>query len=518
MNPTEQIHARVLIVDDEAANVELLTELFRMHGARTMSATDGKAALEIAKQEKPDMILLDVMMPGIDGYEVCRQLKMDEATRRLPVVMITGLGQLDDKIKGLEAGADDFLSKPVNAAELLTRSRSLLRVKELNDELEGAYHNLAGIASFTNDLLRDFDPYQFDINRGLDDLMTFMMGPDTAENLRPERVLLFNAARDRLWEGWVYHLEDGHVRRRALPLGLPDEALNPIFNHSDFFGRTLEQVYTNLDSMQRDSLASAHIWQDIGQQPPTRNLVAYRSPGVAVVSLDTPKQVGYYDAQVLSALVANIHMFLRTISSQVREVERAFLYTIGALARAAEVHDEDTGDHILRVNLYAEALSRSLGCDETFTRVLSYSAQMHDVGKMHVHPDILRKPGRLNAEEWEAVKRHTVYGARILGEDPRLATARELALSHHEKWDGSGYPKGLRGEEIPLSGRITMMADVYDALRSVRPYKKSFDHQTAVNIIRRGDDRLQPGHFDPDVLEAFLDNNHLFDEIYNTGR
>lgn len=517
MTPTEQISARILIVDDEVANVELLTELFSMHGAQTIAATDGKTALEMAKQEKPDMILLDVMMPGIDGYEVCRQLKEDEATRRLPVVMITGLGQLDDKIKGLEAGADDFLSKPVNAAELLTRSRSLLRVKELNDELEGAYHNLAGIASFTNDLLRDFDPYDFDINRGLDDLMSFLMGPDTAENLRPQRVLLFNAARDGLWEGWVYHIEDGHVLRRALPQGLADTSMNPIFSHSNAIGNTLEQAYTNLDAVQREALAAASIWQDIGQSPPTRNLVAYRSPGVAVVSLDTPKQVGYYDAQVLSALVANIHMFLRTISSQVREVERAFLYTIGALARAAETHDEDTGDHILRVNLYAEALARSLGCDENFTRVLSYSAQMHDVGKMHVHPDILRKPSRLNEREWEAVKQHTIYGAKILGDDPRLATARELAMSHHEKWDGTGYPKGLSGEQIPLSGRITMMADVYDALRSIRPYKKSFDHQTAVNIIRRGDDRLQPGHFDPRVLEAFLDNQQLFEEIYNSG-
>lgn len=180
--------------------------------------------------------------------------------------------------------------------------------------------------------------------------------------------------------------------------------------------------------------------------------MAYRSDSVAVLALDFGKQVSAYEAQVLSALVATIHFFLKTISSKIQEVERAFLYTIGDLARAAESHDEDTGNQIIRVNRYAESVATALGCEPNFVKVMGYSAQVHDVGKLHIHPDILRKPDRLTTREWNEVKKHTIYGVRILGEDPRLAMAREVALSHHEHWDGSGYPKELKGSDIPLTG------------------------------------------------------------------
>jgi HD-GYP domain-containing protein (c-di-GMP phosphodiesterase class II) len=256
------------------------------------------------------------------------------------------------------------------------------------------------------------------------------------------------------------------------------------------------------------------LWSQVREPPPERNLVAYRSGEVAVLAMDFGKQVTKYEAQVLSALVVTTHFFLRTISSQVQEVERAFLYTIGALARAAESHDEDTGDHIVRVNRYAELVARHLGCDPGFVSTLGYSAQMHDVGKLHIHPDILRKPGALDADEWAQVKLHTVFGARILGDDARLAMAREVALTHHEHWDGSGYPQGLAGEAIPLSGRITMLADVYDALRSQRPYKPAFDHATAVEIILRGDRRISPQYFDPRVLELFGDLHYEIERIF----
>jgi HD-GYP domain-containing protein (c-di-GMP phosphodiesterase class II) len=139
---------------------------------------------------------------------------------------------------------------------------------------------------------------------------------------------------------------------------------------------------------------------------------------------------------------------------------------------------------------------------------------MHDVGKLHVHPDILKKPGRLNPKEWEEVKKHTIYGLHILGDDPRLAMAREVAVAHHERWDGSGYPYGLAGEDIPLSARIVMMADTYDALRSARPYKPAYDHATALKIITKGDDYLKPGYFDPRVLEAFGDIHRVMEDIY----
>jgi len=508
------IQGKVLIVDDEPTNLLLMEELFHQQGATTVSAANGLDALRLARENRPDLILLDVMMPGMDGYEVCRNLKADETTRRIPVVMVTGLGALDDKLKGLEAGADDFLSKPVNAAELLTRSRNLLRVKELDNELDNAYQRLAEIASYTNVLLRHFDPYAFDLQDSLRGLMEFLLGSKPGDKTRPERALLLGADAIGNWNGWLHAFRDHAVGSQALETPLSPAQLRPLFGGQDV-------VYANQGEAAFDEAVRLPLWALVGDRPPVRNLVGYRSDSVAVVALDFGKTVSAYDAQVLSALVGTIHFFLKTISSQIQEVERAFLYTIGALARAAESHDEDTGNHIVRVNRYAELVARALDCDETFIKTLGYSAQMHDVGKLHIHPDILRKPSRLTPEEWAEVKKHTLYGVRILGDDPRLAMAREVALSHHEHWDGSGYPYGLKGPHIPLSGRITMLADIYDALRSIRPYKPAFDHATAVRIITKGDDRVRPEHFDPKVLEVFGDLHHeieaIFLELPSTG-
>jgi HD-GYP domain-containing protein (c-di-GMP phosphodiesterase class II) len=133
---------------------------------------------------------------------------------------------------------------------------------------------------------------------------------------------------------------------------------------------------------------------------------------------------------------------------------------------------------------------------------------------MHIHPDILRKPGKLSREEWEIMKTHCEEGARILGDHPHLRMAAEIASTHHERWDGTGYPRGLKGEEIPVSGRICIVADIYDALRSARSYKPAFSHDQTAKIILEGDGRTEPGHFDPRALEAFRRRQRDFEEIY----
>ncbi|WP_287153076.1 HD domain-containing phosphohydrolase [Candidatus Solincola tengchongensis] len=159
-------------------------------------------------------------------------------------------------------------------------------------------------------------------------------------------------------------------------------------------------------------------------------------------------------------------------------------------------------------------MAEEIGLLSREVETIGYSAQMHDVGKIHVHPDILRKKGPLTAEEWEEIRKHCEAGAHILGNHPRLAVAAEIALSHHEKWDGSGYPRGLREEEIPLTGRIVALADVYDALRSRRSYKPGLSHQKAVEIILQGDGRSMPDHFDPRVLDVFRKRERDFAAIY----
>ncbi len=198
------------------------------------------------------------------------------------------------------------------------------------------------------------------------------------------------------------------------------------------------------------------------------------------------------------------------------ETEEAFQLSVQLLARAAEIHDEETGNHIVRVNEYSYYIAREVGMPDAWCDELRYSAQLHDVGKMSVDAAVLKKKGRLNDAEREEMNRHTEYGHQILEASPRLRMGAEIALFHHEKWDGTGYPRALGGDAIPLSARIVQIADVYDALRSERPYKPSFSHEKTVHILSVGDDRIDPvAHFDPSLIAIFARKHQAFADIWD---
>jgi response regulator RpfG family c-di-GMP phosphodiesterase len=207
----------------------------------------------------------------------------------------------------------------------------------------------------------------------------------------------------------------------------------------------------------------------------------------------------------------------RQIASLKDETEEAFQLSIRLLARAAELHDEDTGNHIVRVNEYSYLLAERLGMPKAYCDEIRYSAQLHDIGKMSVDQAVLKKRGTLDAADRAEMNRHPDYGYKILIQSDRLKMAADIARCHHEKWDGTGYPRGLKGEAIPLSARIVQLADVYDALRSPRPYKTGFSHEEARCIILEGDGRIDPkGHFDPALLALFAKHDRDFDQIWRS--
>jgi putative nucleotidyltransferase with HDIG domain len=248
-----------------------------------------------------------------------------------------------------------------------------------------------------------------------------------------------------------------------------------------------------------------------------RNFISYRivgdQPG-AIVAFNYPGRATRYEGQVLSALAITLGS-LWTLSSRVAQVEEAFLYLVGALARASEVNDEVTGDHILRVSRYAETLALAVGYDAAQARTIAYSAELHDVGKIHTPEDILKKKGPLTPKQVEKMKEHTHQGEKIIGTSPRLAMARRIAAAHHENWDGSGYPNHLAGEAIPREARLCKVVDVYDALRSERPYKRALSHAEACRVMLEGDDRIRPhAHFDPEMLDAFRRIHSTFQRIH----
>lgn len=318
---------RILVVDDTPANIDLLVAILQ-GDYEILAAISGERALKIVRSNhKPDMILLDIMMPGMDGYELCRQLKADPATSDIPIIFVTARTEVADETLGFELGAVDYITKPISPPIVRARVHTHLTL---------------------------------------------------------------------------------HDQRRAMAL---------------------------------------------------------------------------------------------EVRERTRELKETRLEIIRHLARAAEFKDKDTGAHIIRMSHYSRLLGEAYGGNEEWLDYLFNAAPMHDVGKIGIPDSILLKPGKLDAEEWEEMKRHTSYGGQIIGESssPLLRMARDIALSHHEHWDGSGYPLGLKARDIPLEGRIVAIADVFDALTSQRPYKQAWTVEKAFEEIRMG----AGTHFDPALVALF---------------
>jgi response regulator RpfG family c-di-GMP phosphodiesterase len=222
----------------------------------------------------------------------------------------------------------------------------------------------------------------------------------------------------------------------------------------------------------------------------------------------------------LQAFAQDFRLVRRSERERRRQMLDAQADTVVRLLRASRFRDQETGVHIWRVGLYSKMVAEAMGLGKRDAEILYRAAPLHDVGKIGVPDLILRKPGKLNPAEWLMMREHTRIGAQLLegSHAPVIEAAHSVAFTHHENFDGSGYPRGLRGEEIPLMGRIVRLADVYDALRMERPYKTTLTHEEASAIILRGDGRTSPSHFDPRLLEVFCQIHATFDFIYNRCR
>ncbi|HOF04174.1 MAG TPA: response regulator [Syntrophales bacterium] len=497
---------RILCVDDEPAGHVYMEAILAPQGYELIDAHSGREALEILQYGRVDLVLLDIAMPDMDGYEVCRRIKMDERLVNIPVVMLTGLQTKEARIKSIEAGAEDFLQKLQNQEEVSARVRMLLNVKFLNERLANSFQQISNLTAYVGDIIRQFDPLRFDFMANIDGLVRQMIRKTADMVDKPLLMIVGLRLGEAPWQWHHYEYVFGEMIRMSVPVGISLHTDTPADR------KTPQMIFFNEQELPKPALfAELQKLQTINIR--IDNAVCYLSGELCIFALNYGRNVNKYDAAVLENMVVQSR-FLRSLAAQIMEVEDAFAYMVRALARAAEATDEDSGNHVVRIGEYCAVLSERLGLDKEFTAAIKLQATLHDVGKIFTPSAILKKRENLSREDWLEIKKHPVFGAKIIGAHPRLLLAQSIALNHHELWDGSGYPRGLKGNAIPIEARIANLADQYDTLRIQRTHKPALDHETACRILNQGDGRTMPRHFDPQVLRAFRETAFLFEEIY----
>ncbi len=509
----------IMIVEDEVEVRFIISTHLRASGYGVMEAGDGKTAIELAASRQPDLIILDVGLPDMDGVAVTRALNADPRTAAIPVIMLTARSGTSDIVRGLEAGAQDYLPKPFNVAELLALVRTVHRgakarknLDQLNTQLEAEVdvktRRLQLLYDFTRDLNRA------DAREQVLDLLIRCV----EQTIAARRIALFlkEEPGDKLICVRAVGFDPTTVRELSINR-LDDITGQVVNNDRTSTTNTLVRPITGRHKCGPEPLQNAPF---ISASLETREGVI----GMLTVT-DKAEDRSFSEDEIdcVHSIADAAAIALDSIVRRIR-LERSVSVLLHTVGHLAEYRDEETTLHIERVSKMARILAEQLRragpyrsyVTEGFIESLVQAAPMHDIGKVGIPDEILAKPGKLTEEEYQIMKTHTDIGRRVLSQAldpahpvPLLQMGIEIAHSHHERYNGSGYPCRLAGDKIPLAARIIALVDAYDAITSHRRYQEARSHEQAVEIIRAEAGK----HFDPVLANAFLLCHEQFDAV-----
>jgi putative nucleotidyltransferase with HDIG domain len=468
---TANDHASILVVDDSNLLRNILREELEAEGFKVHVAEEGESALEMAQTLRPDVVLLDVVLPQLDGFEVCRRLKNNNVTQGIPVLMLSSRNELKDKLAGFEAGADDYLTKPFFTKELIARLQSKLRTRhtlESHRKVGDFYlEMLFGIGSAIT------SPFKVD-----DEVEIILRQALVAAGTRRGTILLHDP-------------DDGSLEVKGSEgYNGSGPAVGERFRISD--------KLPLVGGENSDAPMAIKVYEDSNRGTAFVPMVAKERlvGGIELHLGESGRRLSAERQKVLYALASQAAIFIENARLE-RDVRSMFLNIIVSLAGAVDAKDAYTHGHSLRVARIALLVAKERGLPVERQEPLLLSAILHDVGKIAIPDSILKKPKRLDRDEFDVMKEHVTAGARILGHIPALEEVIPGIRHHHEHWDGSGYPDGLNGEDIPLAGRIILIGDAFDAMTTDRVYRKGMPVSDAL-------DRMQEFagiQFDPNLVQ-----------------
>ncbi len=450
----------ILIIDDMEANVNTLMELLD-DKYDILASLEGEGGLDIlADEENIDLILLDIMMPEMDGFEVCRRLKNNSKTKDIPVIFITADNNESSIEKAYEVGGVDYITKPFKAREVISRINTHLSLSEQKNLLEKNLQDNIILLNQYKDVV---------------DISTIVSKTDI--------------------QGKITYVNDAFIKISGYT---KDELIGKnhnIVRHPDVPTSVFKDLW--------ETIKNKHTWQgEVKNKKKDGSYYVVQS--VVMPILDSKGNIEEFIS------VRHDITDIYNLQKEIEDTQKEVVFTMGAIG---ETRSKETGNHVKRVAEYSRLLAFYVGLSQEDITLLADASPMHDIGKVGIPDNILHKPGKLDDDEFVIMRTHAELGYKMLAHSnrPLLKTAAKIALEHHERWDGLGYPRHLKEEEISIEGRITAIADVFDALGSDRVYKEAWENERIFEYFKE-----QKGkQFDPKLVDLFFENLDKFLEIRN---